>query len=223
MSNTKATRRGDLRSYASTYKIPVRLSQGELDQCVDFGKYDVFFDIFPEYHHLFRVTGDTFSDGDPWPDGGLTSSESSYFFGLAGRYYMSGTPNLPIRFARPSMKPMLVRNTRIAATAAEPALLLYDHKFHFLPNTITGASLEYFAYPAPLADPSVLDSATDTMPLNSEPDITRAAFERMLKMLLSQQVAVQLTQQEIQRTEETLRELYEKKFGVVNQQPKEDA
>jgi hypothetical protein len=110
MGNTKATRRGDLRAYADAYKIPIKLSQGELDQCCDFGKYDVFMEIFPVEPRYFRVTTDTFASGDPWPDGGATSTQTTYFFGLAGRQYVAGSPNKPIRFGRPSMIPMLTRN-----------------------------------------------------------------------------------------------------------------
>jgi hypothetical protein len=208
MSNTLQTRVGDLRAYADAYKIPIKLSLGELIQCTEFAKLDVFMSIFPEYNHLFRVNGDTFDNAAAW------STCSQPFFGLAGRQYVAGTPNVIIRFGRPSMIPMLTRNPRIAGTALQPVLYLSDQSFNFLPNSIVGASIEYFAYPAAMVN--LTD--TDSMPKFSEPDIARSGFERMLKILLSNQAAVQLTQQEIERTERALKEVFEKKYGVINRE-----
>ena len=207
-SHTKADRRADIRMLANTYKVPVRFSDGELDQCADIGKYDVFPRIFEEYQQNFRITNVTFSDGDSWP---------SHYFGLAGRYYVAGSPNKVVRYANVSLKPTLIRNPRIAATTAQPAFYSSDRAFHILPNTVTGVTIEHWLYPTPLADPSVSDSTTDTMPEFSEPMIARSGFEAMLKMMLDQQAALELTKAEIEHTSGLIGQLYEEKFKFLNQ------
>ena len=219
MGNTKATRNADIRSIADAYKIPIKLSDGDIDLCADMAKYDVFMGIFPERHHLFRIENQTFSHGDSWP---MPGGDKPIFFGLAGSQYVEGSPRVIIRLARPSELPMVTRNNRLAGTTAQPILYMADRKFYFLPNTVTGATIEYFAYPDPLADPSVDPTATDTMPLDAEPAIARSGFEFMLKIMVERQLALELTKQEIAHTEGVLRNVFEKKYKLLNQEPGEE-
>jgi len=208
MGHTKGDRRADLIARANTYQIPIKLSWGQLDEAIDNAKYEVFSEIFSENQFLFRASA-AFADGDPWP---------ANFFGLAGRYYVPGTPNTPVRFVNPGILASVDRNARIAATANAPVVFMCDGLFHTLPDTTT-VTIEHFLFPAPLEDPSIVDTATDSMPEWSEPDIITAAFESMLKELLDQQTALVLNQQEVERIEKQLLQVYRDKFEVVDREP----
>jgi hypothetical protein len=218
MGNTKGIRNADIRSIADSYKIPIKLSDGDIDQCADRGKLDIFMGIFPERHHLFRVINQTFNNGDDWPS--ILNNGKPDFFGLAGRQFVAGTPEIEVRFARPSEIPMLTRNGRIGATATQPVLFMANKKFYLM--GVGTATIEYFAYPRLLADPSIGYDQTDSMPLDKEPDIARSGFEFLLAMLVERQTSLDLTQKEIQHTEAVIKDVYEKKYRLLNREPGED-
>lgn len=213
MGHTKGDRQGDIRAYFNNYKIPVKLKAGELDQCADLGKYDVFFTIFPEHSHLFLVEGQTFADGAAYP---------ANYFGYAGRAWISDGSGgeLPCVFIHPTERPFIERNSRLAPSATQPVIFVSDQEFHVLPDNLV-PTICCFQFPAPLADAATALSATDTMPEFSEPMIARAGFEYGLKMMLDQQTALELNRAEVEHYEKVLKEGYERKFAELNKMPTE--
>lgn len=213
-SHTKADRRGDIRAYFNTYKLPVKLKSGELDQCADLGKYDVFMSIFPQFTNLF-LDESVYANGAAYP---------ANYFGFAGRAYIidgTGTEQ-PVTWVHPTEVPFLTRNARLAPTTVQPLVFTSDHTFLVLPNTVS-VHIDTFVFPAPLADAATADNTTDSMPEWTEPLIARAAFEYGVKMMLDQQTALALSKLELERAEKALKELYERKFIDLNTMPTEVA
>lgn len=205
--HTLAQRHGDIRMLANAYNVPIKLSKGEIDQCAELGKYDVFalLNADPEYKHYFLDTTKTFSHGDDFP---------ADFLVLGGhRWIDDGSGGeLPVRYAPVQDLATLTRNGRLAGSATQPVLYLSDNKFKFLPSSVTGAHIDVYLHPAPCVN----DSDTDTMPEFSEPDIARSGFEFMLKMMVDQQTALELNKQELERVESAIMTLYRENFAFLN-------
>lgn len=213
-SVTKKQRRDDIVTMSGQYDVELKLQPGQIDQAADFGRDAIFWEFFDQYKHVFREKAQ-FSHGDNWPQ---------RFMALAKRQYLvDGGNTYPIRLAHVSELAQFQRNTRILGTATDPVLYLADRKFYFEPPTVAGAFIEYFKYPARLSEPDVLDTATDTMPAALEPLITRAGFERALKMQVDDADALKLTQDEYQKSIATLEQLFNEKFAEQTKNPlKED-
>jgi hypothetical protein len=186
-TTTKAGRRNDIVALLGVYGVPCKLSPGQLDQCAEMARDEVFMNIFSAYKHLFRVSA-TYAHGDAWPAG---------YLGLAGRQYVvDGGTNRPARFIHVGNLPMFKKNSRIAGTTTQPILYLADRTFRFFPTSVSMV-IETYKLPIPLADSAVADSATDTMPKQSEPYIARGGCERALKMMVDEKIALELTEAEI--------------------------
>ena len=195
-TRTKAQRRDDVIGLLGVYGIVCKLSPGHIDQCVEMARDEVFCNIFSAYKHLFKVSA-TYAHGDSWPSG---------YMGLAGRrYVVDGANNRRARYINPGNLPMFKKNTRIAGTTTQPILYLANKTFLFYPTSVSMV-IETYKMPAPMA--SAAESATDTMPMQSEPYIARGAMERALKMMVDEKTALELTEAELAQIDQAQRNFY---------------
>lgn len=201
MSWTLAQRRDALMGYAGVYNVPLSAnSLKHLDLCIEWGRDEVFWLIFPYRSELFRASTAVAQGGAYPADHMRYANHAFYTYSAVIRQF---------RYASVPEIPAMKTNLRVKARDEEPVISFFDQTVNYLPAGIATATYEYFKYPVNLTT----DATTDVMPEDTEMMIVRAAFERLVLTMLSEAEAGQLLEHELERWKAAETKLYDDIFS----------
>lgn len=220
MSWSKAKRRQRLLVYAGTYNAPLTdEDRNTIDHALEEARDRVFDSIFIERRHLF-LSSKTFTDGDDYTKNSAQNASDGFLGWAKSAYYLGDGNNgtvlnkkYPFRYAEAPEIPMLLSNLRTGASYVDPAIVFTDSKIVTFPAGLSG-TFEFYQHPCSLADPSIADTETDTIPDDLEMLNIRGGFENIVKLMVSEIGALRSTQQQLNEWKAISRKLYLEKFQI---------
>ena len=159
----------------------------------------------PTREYLFRTTANL-ADQASLPSDWLRYADNAT--------YTTGGVDYPVEYIPVEKIPQMNNNAILAAYADSPKIAIFNRKINTFPGSITLA-VSYYQRPADLwrSDNSILLTATDFMPQETEYAIVRGTFERTVRMTSGLDVARQLIEKNEMEGQQAALEWYEVEFG----------